>query len=607
MKAFPTVTRRHQDVYAAAAAGLAIGVYFVSAPLLGGPVGMPGEAVRYLLLTGLLLAALVGAVLQRLRRRRRQASAHRLTTSARQAVAACALAGAAPLTGSPMVFSSLLVVASVLGGGALDLYRPEHSWHAACLAGLWTAAAATALWAQSPHVACTLMCALAALLLLPACRGAAADRVARRVAPVRGSTSAVGAAVFGALFAASSLVVFRWELLGPSGIRPLAYASLLAAGLTSGLALVARRRPAPHTDGRTLLLAAGLTAAVAAVAAAGHPWQLSLALAAVLTSGAGAAVRSESAGVHAGKDTRSGRGPVALLFGGAASMTAIVLSGRLLGGPDTLTAVGLAPVAAALISLTRHRRGQRTKPDEHDDPGARHVVVSARGLATRRPGAAPVRRLDLTLGPGEVTYLTDVLPGRRAGAVLAVLAGLRKADKGTWRLRGHDVSLVSVQARWDLRLSAFVDPADATRPGVLHRRHPASSVSDAVAAATAHVGLAQRKELTAAALRAFPFLAAKGPDPCRGLDPDERALLGLAQTLIAQPTLLLLDLTGPGCEQLATDPAVTAVLDHIAERGTTVLVAAPASPAVTEVRHIALPAHGSSRTARLRRNRRALP
>ncbi|MFJ7270372.1 hypothetical protein ACIQV3_27690 [Streptomyces sp. NPDC099050] len=605
MKALPAVTRWYQDLYAGAAAGLAIGVYFVSAPLLGGPVGMPGEAVRYLLLTGLLLAALVGAVLQRLRRRR--ARVHRVRTSARHAVAACALAGAAPLTGSPVVFTSLLVVASLLGGGALDLYRPEHAWHAACLAGAGTAAAATALWARSPHVACTLMCAFAALLLLPACRGATADGAAQYIAPLRGSTSAVGAAVFGALFASSSLVVFRWELLGPSGIRPLAYATLLAAALTSGLAGVARRRPAPPTDGRTLLLAAGLTAAVAAVAAAGHPWQLSLALAAVLTCGAGAAVRSESADVHPGEDTRSGRGPVALLFGGAAAMTAIVLSGRLLGGPDTLTAVGLAPVAAALIPLTRHRRGQRTKPDEHDDPGGRHVVVTARGLATRRTGGAPVRHLDFTLAAGEVTYLTDVLPGRRAGAVLAVLAGLRKADKGTWRLRGHDVSRVSVQARWDLRLSAFVDPADATRPGVLRRRHPAGSVSDAVAAATAHVGLARTKELTVAALRAFPFLSAKGPAPCGELDPDERALLGLAQTLIGQPALLLLDLTGPGCEQLATDPAVTAVLDHIAERGTTVLVAVPAAQAVPELRHIVLPAPGSSRTARSRRNRRALP
>lgn len=605
MKAFPTVTRWYRDVYAGAAAGLAIGVYFVSAPLLGGPVGMPGEAVRYLLLTGLLLAALVGAVLQR--RRRRQASPHRPRASARQAVAACALAGAAPLTGSPMLLASLLVLASVLGGGALDLYRPERAWHAACLAGAGTAAAATALLAQSPHVGCTLMCALAALLLLPACRSAAADSVARRVAPVRGSASAVGAAVFGALFAASSLVVFRWELLGPSGIRPLAYAMLLAAALTSGLALAARRRPPSDTGGRTLLLAAGLTAAVAAVAAAAHPWQLTLALAAVLTCGADAAVRSESSGAHAGDATQSVRDPVAPLFGGAAAMTAIVLSGRLLGGPDTLTVVGLAPAAAALISLARHRRGQHAKPDERHDPGALRLVVTAHGLATRQAETAPVRHLDLTLALGEIAYLTDVLPGRRAGAVLAVLAGLRKAAKGTWLLRGHDISRVSVQARWDLRLSAFIDPADVTRPGVLHRGHPARSVSDAVAAATAHVGLAQTEELTAAALRAFPFLAAKGPTPCRGLDPDERALLGLAQTLMAQPALLLLDLTGPGCEQLATDPAVTTVLGHIAERGTTVLVAVPASQAVTEVRHIALPVPGSSRTARLRRNRRALP
>ncbi|MCX5410206.1 hypothetical protein OHA37_00290 [Streptomyces sp. NBC_00335] len=595
MMGFPTVTRPRPDLYAGAAAGLALGVYVTSAPLLGGPVGMPGEAVRYLLFTGTLLAAGTGAVF----RRRGRARPYGARWSARWAVAACVLAAAAPLTGSPMVFASLLVVAAGLAGGALGLYRPNHAWHAACLAGAGAAGAGAARSAQSPHVACALMCALAALLLIPACRPAAPDD-AGQSPPLRGPAGAVGAAVFGSLFAVSSLVVFRWELLGAAGVRPLAHAALLAAALTSALAVAGRRGPAGGTALRTLLLPAGLTAAVTACASAARPGQLTLALAAVLTCGAAAAVGGRA------PVTRSAGLPIASLLGGAAAMTAIAFSGRLLGGPDTLTAIGMAPVMAALLPWVRRGRRRGAAPDEDDRRSERHALT-ARGLVVRGAGRAPVRGLDLALPPGAITYLTDALPGRRAGSVLAVLAGVRKADGGTWRLRGHDVSRVGPEARWDLGLSAFVDPADATRPGALPPGHPAGSVTDAVAAATGRLGHERAAELTAAAHAAFPFLLAKGPASCASLGTDERCLLGLAQTFMTQPAVLLLDLTGAGCEQLATDPAVTAVLGHITDRGTAVLVAAPASQPVPGQRTIVLRVPAGSGTTFLRRNRKASP
>ncbi|MFG2972467.1 hypothetical protein ACGFYY_05615 [Streptomyces sp. NPDC048331] len=113
--------------------------------------------------------------------------------------------------------------------------------------------------------------------------------------------------------------------------------------------------------------------------------------------------------------------------------------------------------------------------------------------------------------------------------------------------------------------------------------------------------------MTAGALEAFPFLGAKGADVCARLSPEERCVLGLAQTLIAQPALLLLDLTGPGCGPLAADPAVTAVLRHIADRGTAVLVAVPAGQAVPGPRPLVLPAPGGSRAALLRRTGKAKP
>ncbi|MDJ0382173.1 hypothetical protein [Streptomyces sp. G-G2] len=611
------LTRPRPDLGAAAAAGLAAGVFLASAPLLAGPVGMPGEAVRYLLLTGMLLAAVVGTVL----RRRGRGRPGRATAAARRALAACVLAGAAPpaaaLLASPLVFAALLAMAAALGGGSLRLYRPRHSWHAACLAGAGAAGAAVVLLAQHPQVACALACALAALLLTPACVRAAPDDSGRAAAS-HWTAGAVGAAVFGVVFAGQSLVVFRWELLGGAGARPFAYAALLAAALTSGVAVAGRRRPITGAGTGTgtglrgaLFTAAGLTAAVAACASAARPWQLVLALAAVLTSGAAtSAARAGSSpardNVHAGAAGHAGYA-VAALFGGATAMTAVALSGRLLGGADTLTVIGLAPAMAAAGAMAHRGRGQDAEPDDDNGAGACDGPLTVRGLGVRQAGAPPVRRLDLTLAPGEIACLTDALPGRRAGAVLAVLAGLRKADGGTWRLRGHDVSRVEARARWDLRLSAFVDPADAARTGALHPGHPAVSVTDAVAAAAAHLDPERAAELTVAARAAFPFLAAKGADPCGRLGPDERCVLGLVQTLIAQPALLLLDLTGPGCGPLAADPAVTSVLRHIAGQGTAVLVASAPAQAVPGQRPIALPASGGSRTALLRRNRKAMP
>ncbi|MFD3934640.1 hypothetical protein ACFWSF_25975 [Streptomyces sp. NPDC058611] len=611
------LTRPRSDLAAGAAAGLAGGVYLTSAPLLGGPVGMPGEAVRYLLLTGLLLAGAVGAVL---RRRSRDRTPAGVAAAARRAVAVCVLAGAAPLLaplfGSPMVFAVLLVATAALAGGSLGLYRPEHSWHAACLAGAAAAGGTTVLLAQRPQVACALACGLAALLLLPACLRADPDcGRGGHAAWSRWTAAAVGAAVFGAVFAGQSLAVFRWELLGGAGARPFAYAALLAAALTGGLGVAARRRSGADAGPRGALFAAGLTAAVAACASAARPWQLTLALAAALTCGAAAAARPESPG------PRDSGHAVAGLLGGAAAMTAVALSGHLLGGPDTLTALGLAPTLAA--SATLARRSHARAPDPHPTaadavgsagaaggaggPGGGTAPLSVRGLGVREAGGPAVRRFAVTVEAGEIAYLTDTLPGRRAGAVLAVLGGLRRADAGTWWLRGHDVSRVGEQGRWDLRMSALVDPADAARAGALYRGHPAVSVADAVASATAHLGPGRAAELTAGTLAAFPFLGAKGADACARLGPDERCVLGLAQTLVAQPALLLLDLTGPGCGPLAADPAVTAVLRHIADRGTAVLVAAPAGQAVPGPLPIVLPAPGGSRAALLRRNGKAMP
>ncbi|MFD3326628.1 hypothetical protein [Streptomyces sp. NPDC058701] len=257
------------DGLVGAAGGLVVGVYLASAPLLGGRLGMPGEAVRYLLLTGLLLAALVG----RLTGRRRAARQRTPAAAARGLLAASVLSGAAAVSSSPAAFSALLMGAAGVAGAGLGLYRPSHVWHAAFLTGAGTAAAGTALLATTPYLACAASAGLAALLLLPLCARptATADAGASvAAAGPRGVAAAVGAAVTGTVFAAHSLVVFRWELLGARAVWPLAHAFGLAALVVWALALAARRRPTAGS-GYPAVLPAGLTAAVGGCAGPAGP------------------------------------------------------------------------------------------------------------------------------------------------------------------------------------------------------------------------------------------------------------------------------------------------------------------------------------------------
>ncbi|MFD3326629.1 hypothetical protein [Streptomyces sp. NPDC058701] len=333
-----------------------------------------------------------------------------------------------------------------------------------------------------------------------------------------------------------------------------------------------------------------------------------MALAAVLVC-ASAATTAGTGQAPPVRPARAAAYVVAALTGGAVAATLVVLSPRLLGGSDTLTAIGLAPALAALFTLLRRGPARGEVPDAPERPGGESAEypVTAHRLGVTEPGGPPVRNLELALPRGSIVYLTDRRAGRRAGAVLSVLAGSRRADRGGWLLHGHDVSRVDPRARWDLRLSVYADPADPSRLGALPRAHPATSVAEAVTAAAARLAPDRSAAGTEAAHEAFPFLKARGASAAQRLDPAERCVLALVQTLIAQPALLLLDLTGPGCGPLATDPAVTALLGHIRDQGTAVLVSAPDSAVPPAVHEISLPSSGSARTVIPRRSRKAQP
>ncbi|WP_179166737.1 hypothetical protein [Streptomyces sp. CB03238] len=159
----------------------------------------------------------------------------------------------------------------------------------------------------------------------------------------RGLSASVGAGTTAAFFAAQDLYVFRWEHLGGS----LAMSTTAAAGaalgfFTAGAAAASRSRAASPAMPPLLLLALG--AAMTACASAANAWQLTLALAGVLTVAAwcarllyACAAPDIPPGLHAGWG-------VVGAVGGAGVWE---LAGRWVPAGDALVLAALWPVATA--------------------------------------------------------------------------------------------------------------------------------------------------------------------------------------------------------------------------------------------------------------------
>ncbi|UGY91923.1 hypothetical protein [Streptomyces gobiensis] len=596
----PIRSRHAVDALTGAATGLVPGALVVGAPLLSGVVGMPGSAIRYVLLSAALLSGLTAAVAARRRRRAVSLSA---TAAARCAAAACLLTAAAGLWPSVAVFCTAVLAAAVIGAPALSRHRGTTPWYAGALAGLGAAGAVTGALPDRPGTALAVCGCAGAALLIPAAVGGDGRTAPEEgvvlvtgAAPgTRGLSASVGAGTTAAFFAAQDLYVFRWELLGGSLATSTAVAAGAAVGLFTVGAAAASSSRAPSPARLPLLLLA-LGAAVTACAAAATAWQLTLALAGVLAVAAGCARLLCAGPVPGIPPEQHARWAVVGAVAGAGIWES---AGRLVTAGDALVLAALWPVGAAVAwTVHAHRRARVTSsvPDGEAALAAADLTVRQ----GRRPG---VKRLCLTLAPGEVVVLYDAGPGRRAGAVLRALAGIARPGGGRYTVHGHDIRRTGPAARWRLGLSAFLDPDDATTKGALPHVTSAESVGAALRAATAAYGDAGRAgEPTAAVAEAFPAPAVLTGAPLHALEPAERCVLGLAQTLIAGPRLLLLDLTAPAAAPLAHNPRIADVVRRVSAQGTAVLVAAPGPAPALPGRVVDLP--GPAR--RVRHDRTAL-
>jgi ABC-type branched-subunit amino acid transport system ATPase component len=157
----PSRERWADDVRTGAAAGLLPGALVLDAPLLGAVVGMPGAAVRYVLLTAALLYGLGAGVTRGLRRRRPVTP----RTAARCALLACLLVAVAGLWPSVPVYCGTVLAGALVGAPGLCLFRATPAWCVGGLAGLGAAGGLTG-WAAE-HAGMTLtVCGVAGAVLL---------------------------------------------------------------------------------------------------------------------------------------------------------------------------------------------------------------------------------------------------------------------------------------------------------------------------------------------------------------------------------------------------------------------------------------------------------
>ncbi|MFE9857399.1 hypothetical protein [Streptomyces sp. NPDC005780] len=580
---------------AGAATGLVTGGLVLGAQQLGGILGMPGAAVRYVLLTGALLA-LAGLPLTR--RLVARCGGHP-RGAARCALAACLLAVLAGAVPHVAVFCGAVLPAAPLGAAAFGL-RTHGAWYPAALTGFAASGAAVWLLPDRPESALLLCAAAGVLVLAPvALSGAVQDPVAEPAPGFPGTAShaarlahaAVGFAAGAGALATQDFLTFRFELLGAQQATYVAAAAAGAALLCLLFRLPADGVSAADARRGAATLLAGAGAALLALATAAGPGRLAVSFGALLGCAALAGRLLDRAFTGRRLDADAGW----VLLGALAGIGALSgLRGALDAG-DALVLCALPPLVGTVL-LTRAAR------EPAPEAAVAEPLLRVHDLTVRRGGHTEIRRLRMVAAPGDVLVLRDERSGRRAVALLRALAGLDRPAAGRVRLHGQDVRRMNPRSRWLLGLSAAVDPVNATGVGVLPQIASDRTVREALRAAAERHGPARAVELEQSALAAFPALHERLDDPPAELEPAERCVLGLAQTLLARPRLLLLDLTAPTAAALADDPQLASLVRRIAGQGTVVLVATSGSAArLLGGRSIDLTERRPSRAGRSRR------
>jgi len=169
--------------------------------------------------------------------------------------------------------------------------------------------------------------------------------------------------------------------------------------------------------------------------------------------------------------------------------------------------------------------------------------------------------IDMSISAGEVVALLGP-NGAGKTTLLRALSGLLPVSKGEVRFDGRDISNAT--------------PREAARAGLVHvieghRVFTQMSVLDNLLLAAYDLPRGERTARVEQALSFFPEIAAKRHERGGALSGGQQQMLTVAQGLVRQPRLLMLDEPSAGLSPVLVD-RVLDVVDRLRKQGTAVLL-----------------------------------
>jgi ABC-type branched-subunit amino acid transport system ATPase component len=185
------------------------------------------------------------------------------------------------------------------------------------------------------------------------------------------------------------------------------------------------------------------------------------------------------------------------------------------------------------------------------------AVLSIEGLTAGYEGAAVVRDLDLTVGPGQVVALLGT-NGAGKTTTLRAISGVVHPMAGRILLDGHDLADVSMSQR--------------ARSGIAHVPETRGLFFGLTVAEHFRLGHRHEHLDVDAAYRYFPDLQELRDRRCGLLSGGEQQMLAVACALARHPKVLLLDELSLGLAPLIVERLLPVVRDYGVDSGCGVLL-----------------------------------
>jgi branched-chain amino acid transport system ATP-binding protein len=192
---------------------------------------------------------------------------------------------------------------------------------------------------------------------------------------------------------------------------------------------------------------------------------------------------------------------------------------------------------------------------------AAEALLTVRALQSGYGKIRVLHGIDMSISAGEVVALLGP-NGAGKTTLLRALSGLLPVNAGEVRFDGSDISNTT--------------PREAARAGLVHvieghRVFTQMSVTDNLLLAAYDLPRSERMARVEQALSFFPEIAAKRHERGGALSGGQQQMLTVAQGLVRQPRLLMLDEPSAGLSPVLVD-RVLDVIDRLRKQGTAVLL-----------------------------------